>query len=130
VRAKQESRRNCGEDLHNLGEHFSATRAAKELAERELVKVGRAGAPRRVGRWTSDQEASPVWSGGAASLPAAAATGGLFIAWRANHGPAPQVKRQVEEARQDWVRKNKERRNEVRGRGGVAEGWAAGPHPS
>lgn len=25
-----------------------------------------------------------------------------------------QVKRQVEEARQDWIRKNKERRNEVR----------------
>ncbi|KAI8463263.1 MAG: hypothetical protein J3K34DRAFT_527117, partial [Monoraphidium minutum] len=62
VRDKQESKRNCCEDMHNLGEHFNATRAAKELAERELAKV----------------------------------------------------KRQVEEARQDWVRKNKERRNEVR----------------
>jgi hypothetical protein len=41
VRDKQESKRNCGEDMHNLGEHFNATRAAKELAERELAKVGR-----------------------------------------------------------------------------------------
>ena len=40
VRDKQESKRNCSEDLHNLVEHFNATRAAKELAERELAKVG------------------------------------------------------------------------------------------
>lgn len=39
VRDKQESKRNCQEDLHNLGEHFNATRAAKEVAERELAKV-------------------------------------------------------------------------------------------
>ena len=44
VRDKQESKRNCSEDLHNLGEHFNATRAAKELAERDLTKVGPAGA--------------------------------------------------------------------------------------
>ena len=45
VRAKQESKRNCAEDLHNLGEHFNATRGAKEFAERELAKVGAGPAP-------------------------------------------------------------------------------------
>lgn len=40
MRDKQESKRNCSEDLHNLGEHFNTTRAAKELAERDLAKVG------------------------------------------------------------------------------------------
>lgn len=39
VRDKQESKRNCREDLHNLGEHFNTTRGAKELAERELAKA-------------------------------------------------------------------------------------------
>jgi hypothetical protein len=45
VRDKQESKRNCLDDLHNLGEHFNATRAAKELAERDLAKVGGACLP-------------------------------------------------------------------------------------
>eukprot|EP00879_Flechtneria_rotunda_P017327 GHRR01018151.1.p1 GENE.GHRR01018151.1~~GHRR01018151.1.p1 ORF type:complete len:898 (+),score=438.17 GHRR01018151.1:161-2854(+) len=39
VRDKQESKRACLEDLANLTEHFNATRAAKEQAEKELAKV-------------------------------------------------------------------------------------------
>eukprot|EP00877_Chromochloris_zofingiensis_P014096 jgi/Chrzof1/8940/Cz03g30020.t1 len=62
VRDKQESKRNCMEDWTNLSEHYNATRAAKELAEKELAKV----------------------------------------------------RRQVEEARQDWMKKIRERRGEVR----------------
>lgn len=61
VRDKQESKRNCMEDWTNLSEHYNATRAAKELAEKELAKV----------------------------------------------------RRQVEEARQDWMKKIRERRGEV-----------------
>eukprot|EP00775_Hariotina_reticulata_P005882 gene5882-6123_t len=62
VRDKQDSKRACLEDLANLTEHFNATRAAKELGEKELAKI----------------------------------------------------KRQVEEARSDWMRKIRERRAEVR----------------
>jgi hypothetical protein len=61
VREKQDSKRACLEDLANLTEHFNATRAAKEAAEKELAKT----------------------------------------------------KRQVEEARADWMRKIRERRAEV-----------------
>ena len=58
VRGKQESKRNCGEDLRNLQEHLGAMRAAKELAERELAKVRRSarrrpcigGVPQRIMR--------------------------------------------------------------------------------
>jgi len=34
VRNKQESKRNCWEDLTALSEHFNATRAAKEVRVR------------------------------------------------------------------------------------------------
>jgi hypothetical protein len=61
VREKQESKRNCLEDLAKLNDAYNTTRAAKELAEKELAKV----------------------------------------------------KRQVEEARGDWMKKIRERRAEV-----------------
>lgn len=61
MREKQDCKHACLEDLANLTEHFNATRAAKELAEKELAKT----------------------------------------------------KRQVEEARSDWMRKIRERRAEV-----------------
>ena len=61
VREKQDSKHACLDDLANLTEHLNATRAAKELAEKELAKT----------------------------------------------------KRQVEEARGDWMRKIRERRAEV-----------------
>ena len=62
MREKQESKRNCLEDLAKLSDAYNTTRAGKELAEKELAKV----------------------------------------------------KRQVEEARGDWMKKIRERRAEVR----------------
>ena len=41
VRDKQESKRNCREDLRNLGQHLNAARGAKELTERDLQKARR-----------------------------------------------------------------------------------------
>lgn len=41
VRDKQDCLHACKEDLSNLTEHFNATRAAKELAQKELAKVKR-----------------------------------------------------------------------------------------
>ncbi len=62
VRTKQDSKSNCLDDFTSLSEHYNTTRAAKEVAEKELAKV----------------------------------------------------RRQVEEARQDWQKKIRERRREVR----------------
>jgi hypothetical protein len=41
VRDKQECLRACNEDLANLTQHFNTTRAAKELAQKEAIKVKR-----------------------------------------------------------------------------------------